>query len=245
MFQASIAAAERADGVAALLERVHAHFTRALFAAVCRSLFEKDKLVFALLLAVRVLQSQARARARAVAAAGSCVTHQRHTRRGLSARPVRPDQLEICDAVQSASGAGPVVQELGQAPHALRGQCRTKPAHARVAERPRTAPGRAQGGVAEGEWAFLLTGGAADAVAGAPPPAAWLSPRAWREAAALGRLAHFGGLVASLAADGEAWRVVADGGAPHAAALPGGLDALSPFRRLLLARCLRCAPGVG
>jgi len=114
-----------------------------------------------------------------------------------------------------------------------------------VAERPRTAPGRAQGGVAEGEWAFLLTGGAADAVAGAPPPAAWLSPRAWREAAALGRLAHFGGLVASLAADGEAWRVVADGGAPHAAALPGGLDALSPFRRLLLARCLRCAPGVG
>ena len=77
LFQASIAAAERADGVAALLERVHAHFTRALFAAVCRSLFEKDKLVFALLLAVRVLQSQARARARAVAAAGSCVTHQR------------------------------------------------------------------------------------------------------------------------------------------------------------------------
>jgi len=114
-----------------------------------------------------------------------------------------------------------------------------------VAERPRTAPGRAQGGVAEGEWAFLLTGGAADAVAGAPPPAAWLSPRAWREAAALGRLAHFGGLVASLAADGEAWRVVPDGGAPHAAALPGGLDALSPFRRLLLARCLRCALGAG
>ena len=61
LFKASIAAAERPERVAARLEAVHAHFTRALFGAVCRSLFEKDKLLFAFLLAVRVLQAQARA----------------------------------------------------------------------------------------------------------------------------------------------------------------------------------------
>ena len=61
LFKASITAAARADSVAARLEHVHAHFTQALYAAVCRSLFEKDKLLFAFLLAVCILQAQVRA----------------------------------------------------------------------------------------------------------------------------------------------------------------------------------------
>ena len=58
LLKASITAAARADSVAARLEAVHAHFTQALYAAVCRSLFEKDKLLFAFLLAVCILQAQ-------------------------------------------------------------------------------------------------------------------------------------------------------------------------------------------
>lgn len=58
LFKASITAAARADSVAARLEAVHAHFMQALYAAVCRSLFEKDKLLFAFLLAVCILQAQ-------------------------------------------------------------------------------------------------------------------------------------------------------------------------------------------
>lgn len=58
LFKASIAAAERCEAVAERLEHVHQHFTEALFAAVCRSLFEKDKLLFAFLLAVRILQAK-------------------------------------------------------------------------------------------------------------------------------------------------------------------------------------------
>ena len=60
LFKASITAAARADGVAGRLGAVHAHFTQALYAAVCRSLFEKDKLLFAFLLAVCILQAQVR-----------------------------------------------------------------------------------------------------------------------------------------------------------------------------------------
>ncbi len=35
-----------------------------------------------------------------------------------------------------------------------------------------------------------------------------------------------------------------DSDAPHAAPLPGDFEALAPFQRLLLVRCLRCAPGI-
>ena len=98
-----------------------------------------------------------------------------------------------------------------------------------------------QGRISSEEWAFLLTGGAADAAAGRPAPTPWLSPRAWREATALGQIQGFQALEASLREHGEAWRAVWDCAAPHAAALPGGFDALAPFQRLLLVRCLRCA----
>ena len=101
-----------------------------------------------------------------------------------------------------------------------------------------------QGRISSEEWAFLLTGGAADAAAGRPAPMPWLSPRAWREATALGQIQGFQTLEASLREHCEAWRAVWDCAAPHSAALPGGFDALAPFQRLLLVRCLRCATPV-
>lgn len=94
------------------------------------------------------------------------------------------------------------------------------------------------------ELAFLLTSGAADAAAGPPGRPAWLSERAWRELAALGLLQGFGALGKSLIRHAEAWRAVTDSDAPHAAPLPGDFEALAPFQRLLLVRCLRCAPGI-
>ncbi|KAF6263196.1 dynein heavy chain 8 [Scenedesmus sp. NREL 46B-D3] len=53
----SLAQAAKAEAVPERLEAIHGHFTASMFRNVCRSLFEKDKLLFAFLLAGRILGS--------------------------------------------------------------------------------------------------------------------------------------------------------------------------------------------
>ncbi|CAH8652543.1 unnamed protein product [Schistosoma rodhaini] len=58
IFLQGITNAERADFVPQRVENINDYFTFSLYCNVCRSLFEKHKLMFAFLLAIRILQNE-------------------------------------------------------------------------------------------------------------------------------------------------------------------------------------------
>ena len=58
IFLSSISSAERAENLKKRIANINSYFTFSLYCNVCRSLFEKHKLMFAALIALRVLLNE-------------------------------------------------------------------------------------------------------------------------------------------------------------------------------------------
>ncbi|KAK5640705.1 hypothetical protein RI129_009252 [Pyrocoelia pectoralis] len=58
LYNQSITNSEKADNLVERMDNLNSYFTTSIYRNVCRSLFEKDKLIFSLVLAVGILRSQ-------------------------------------------------------------------------------------------------------------------------------------------------------------------------------------------
>ncbi len=58
MYEDALDKAEKSKNVNIRVENINKYFTYSIFANVCRSLFEKDKVLFTFLLLVRIMESK-------------------------------------------------------------------------------------------------------------------------------------------------------------------------------------------
>lgn len=190
LFGSSIAAAAKSEGVAVRLANIQEHFTYALYCNVCRSLFEKDKLLFAFLLCARIMSAKVGSAShtqQCMQANTECCA-QFQVRHALAATQYIPGsrtslQLPVCLALPNSLCI--LARRLLNMHHHL-----CYPAAPEGHSHAQFWIACLQGFVDPEDWTFLLTGGLGDA-GGLPNPATdWLQERAWKE---LGRLAQMPG----------------------------------------------------
>ncbi|XP_011500273.1 PREDICTED: dynein heavy chain 7, axonemal-like [Ceratosolen solmsi marchali] len=152
LFKLAIDNTEQVEEVDIRINDLKKYFTRSLYKNICRSLFEKDKFLFSLLLTINLLKSEGK----------------------LSNR----------------------------------------------------------------QWMFILTGGISlnDPY---PNPHIWLPLQAWKEVCRLDDILEFKGIKSSFVNDGHDWKIVYDSKEPQHEQFPEPFQALTPFERILVLRCLR------
>lgn len=92
------------------------------------------------------------------------------------------------------------------------------------------------------EWYFLLTGGVGMGNNDPNPVSTWLSEKQWGEVGRLAEIPTFGVIKDELKIYENLWRKVYDSPVGHEVPFPGTFEdesVCTPFRRLLLVRCIR------
>lgn len=160
LFMSAIDNTEKIDDVPMRLADLKKYFTYSLYVNICRSLFEKDKLLFSMLLSVNLKR-----------------------------------------------------EELDMIPY---------------------------------EWMFFLTGGVG-LDNPRPSPATFIPRKSWDELCRLAEFKNFTGIADHVQSNPEAWRHIYESQAAHEEELPEPWSSLSPFRKLIVLRCVRpdkLVPGV-
>ncbi|XP_043259913.1 dynein axonemal heavy chain 7 isoform X2 [Colletes gigas] len=152
LFKNTIDNTEVVEDIEQRLKDLTREFTYSLYVNICRSLFEKDKLLFSLLLSVNLLNKQ--------------------------------------------------------------------------------------GQISISQWMFLLTGGVGLENPFANPTQ-WLPPKSWDELCRLDQVHEFEGFKDSFVENVDAWKVVFDHMEPHTLHFPAPYDTVTPFKRMLVLRCIR------
>ena len=237
LFLRGIDDADRSPKLETRLLNITRHFTYFLYQMVCRSLFEQDKLLFAFLIATKVLLAVDWDDVEAQKAAAEA-EYQKALAEAAEREARRKAEAEA--EAQAREEAGEDAPEPGA----------EEEEEEDLREPAPTPPGEFEFAFGTGapidadELRFFLTGGIDTGDLAVPNPASdWLLDKAWGEIlrmADLPTVAAKGDLPADVARDPERWKVLYDSLEPQSETLPDPWhDAFTPLQRMMVVRAFR------
>jgi hypothetical protein len=235
LFLRGIDDADRSPKLETRLRNITRHFTYFLYQMVCRSLFEQDKLLFAFLVATKVLLAIDWGEIETQKAAVEA-EYQKALADFAEREAKRTAEAEAEAKAREEAGEDPPADDDDDE-EALR----------EAAPEP---PGEFEFAFGTGnpidadELRFFLTGGIDTGDLAVPNPAPdWLGDKAWGEilrAAELPTVAARGDLPADVAKDPARWKVLYDSLEPQSEVLPAPWhDAFTPLQRMMVIRAFR------
>ena len=235
LFLRGIDDADRSPKLETRLRNITRHFTYFLYQMVCRSLFEQDKLLFAFLVATKVLLAIDWGEIETQKAAVEA-EYQKALADFAEREAKRTAEAEAEAKAREEAGEDPSADDDDDE-EALR----------EAAPEP---PGEFEFAFGTGnpidadELRFFLTGGIDTGDLAVPNPAPdWLGDKAWGEilrAAELPTVAARGDLPADVAKDPARWKVLYDSLEPQSEVLPAPWhDAFTPLQRMMVIRAFR------